>query len=986
MTDRRRNLLILVLVGALLAAAAVVVATKPTRLGLDLKGGVELVYQAKPTNQTQVTGDSVTRAIDIMRQRVDALGVSEPEIQQSGKDQIVVSLPNVTNAAEAARVVGTTATLQFYDWEKSVLGKDCKPAPTDFAVTGGPSAGRQGGLKLYDAVSRARRCPPVTNINTSGGEKWYLLDDAKRKVVAGPEESEAVLRASEAAKKAPKDARAVKVNEGTTVVQAESINPNADATDAGPDSWFVLRDDVALSGTDINNPEQNFDNSPGGSGGPNVTFEFTGSGAKKWQGVTREIAQRGQSFVVTSDGQAVQDVQSRAQHFAIVLDDQLVSVPFIDFQQNPDGIDGSAGSEISGGFTTKSAQALANQLKYGALPLKLELISQSQVSATLGQEALDQGLVAAGVGFVIVALFLLVFYRVLGVLAVGALLIYAVYLFALIKLIPVTLTLPGLAGLVLTIGVCADANIVIFERVKEEVVAGRSIASAIGLGYRKGLSTIIDANVVTLLTAFILFILSTAGVRGFALTLGLGVIVTLFSAVLATQALLGVTGANALKDPRLVGARTHGTKRRFDFNGATKAMFTISGVILLAGALAISTKGITFGIDFESGTRIQAAFAKPVSEDQVRAVLAKQGAASADVQKVTGSQLGPNTIQISTGELTPPDLDKVKNALVQEFGETRGPPQVQSVGPTFGQSVARSAAIAVVVSLLLIAVYIALRFEWKYAVTTAISLMHDLLIVAGLYAFTGREVTSATVAALLTVLGFSLYDTIIVNDRLRENMPRMPRATFGQISNRSMNEVVVRSISTVTCASLPIVALLFFGGETLQDFAFALLVGTVSGAYSSIFISSPVLTQWKEREPVFRRRRAALLAQHGEVPPFADTKLDVNTERKQPQRTRLTAPESPDRAVPKSEFDQMVRELHSDAPVPQAASGTGGASTEVAERDAPRPHGSRRMPDGLAAPEAAPARDGALDALPEDTVLKDNRPKRPRNKKHGRPR
>ena len=977
MTDRRRNVLILVLVGALLAAAIAVVATKPTRLGLDLKGGVELVYQAKPTNGQQLGAESVTRAIDIMRQRVDALGVAEPEIQQSGRDQIVVSLPNVTNAEEAARVVGTTAQLQFYDWEKNVLGPDCKPAPTDFAVTGGPSAGRQGGLKLYDAVARARRCESVTNLNSPTGEKFYLVDDDAKRVIAGPEDSEKTLRDSEAAKGAPAGATVKKVNEGTTLVQAESINPNADPGAAGPDSWFVLRDDVALAGTDIKNPEQNFDNRAGGSGGPNVTFEFTGNGARKWQKVTREIAQRGQSFVVTSDGQAIQDVQSRAQHFAIVLDDQLVSVPFIDFNQNPDGIDGSAGSEISGGFTTKSAQALANQLKYGALPVELEAISQSQVSATLGQEALDQGLLAAGVGFVIVALFLLVFYRVLGVLAVGALVIYGIYLFALIKLIPVTLTLPGLAGLVLTIGVCADANIVIFERVKEEVFAGRSIASAIGIGYRKGLSTIIDANVVTLLTAFILFILSTAGVRGFALTLGLGVIVTLFSAVLATQALLGVTGANALKNPRLVGARTHGTKRRFDFNGATKYMFTVSGVILLAGALAIATKGITFGIDFESGTRIQAAFSKPVTEGQVREVLAGQGAASADVQRVTGSELGPNTVQISTGELTPTRVNEVNAALVERFGATRGPPQVQSVGPTFGESVARSAGIAVVVSLLLIAVYIALRFEWKYAVTTAISLMHDLLLVAGLYAVTGREVTSATVAALLTVLGFSLYDTIIVNDRLRENMPRMPRATFAQISNRSMNEVVVRSISTVTCASLPIVALYFFGGETLQDFAFALLVGTVSGAYSSIFISSPVLTQWKEREPVFRRRHQAILAANGFVPPFADTKLDVNTERKQAARTRLTAPEGPDRAVPKAEFDQMVRELHAD-----------GAPTQVIDREeevAPR-RGSRRMPDPAAPADDAPARDSAADALPEDTVLKDERPKRPRSKKHGRPR
>ncbi len=967
MTDRRRNVLILTLVGALFAAAFVAILTKPTRLGLDLKGGVELVYQAKPANESKaVTSDQIDRAIDIMRKRVDALGVSEPAIQQSSGSQIVVSLPNVTNAAEAAKVVGTTAQLQFYDWEKNVLNKDCKPDPTNFAVTGGPSAGSggtaAGGLPLYDAIARARRCPAVGNVNASAGSKFYLVDDAAKKVIAGPEDTASAVRASEAAKGAPASATVKEVKRGTVIVQAES--PGAATGAKGPDSYYVLRDDVALAGTEIKNPEQNFDNRPGG-GGANVTFDFTSKGRSQWQKVTREISQRGQSFVVTSDGQAVTDVQQRAQHFAIVLDNQLISTPFIDYTQNPDGIDGGSGSEISGGgFTIKTAQALANQLKYGALPIKLDPISQSQVSATLGQQALNQGLVAMVVGFIVVALFLLVFYRVLGVLAVGALLIYGVYFFAVIKLLPVTLTLPGIAGLVLTIGVCADANIVIFERVKEEVVAGRSIASAIGLGYRKGLSTIIDANVGILLTSFILFILSSAGVRGFALTLGLGTLLTLFSAVLATQALLGVTGANALKNPRLVGARTHGKKRRFDFNGATRIMFTVSGVILLAGALAISTKGITFGIDFESGTRIQAAFAKPVSETQVRDVLRGEGLASADVQGVTGSKLGANVIQVSTSQLAPGRVNQVNASLVKQFGPTRGAPQVQSVGPTFGKSVARSAGIAVVVSLLLIAVYIALRFEWKYAVTTAISLMHDLLIVAGLYAFTGREVTSATVAALLTVLGFSLYDTVIVNDRLRENVPRMPRAAFSQISNRSMNEVFVRSISTVTCASLPILALLLFGGDTLQDFAFALLVGTVSGAYSSIFISSPVLTQWKEREPVFRRRREGLVAAHGDVPPFADTKLDVNAERKSAPRARLTAPEQPGQPVRKSEFDEMVRELHAD-----------GAPTQVAERPAaPAP-----------ARPAPPVRDSAADALPEDLVMKD-KPKRPRNKKHGRPR
>jgi len=953
MSDRRRNLAILMLVGVLLAGALAAIVTQSTKLGLDLKGGVELVYEAKPAAQEAVTSDAINRAIEIMRKRVDSLGVAEPEIQQSGREQITVALPDVENAEEAADQVGTTAQMFFFDWEKNVIGPEGKPEPLNTEVTGGAAGGRVSGacMPQYDAIARARRQPARTNDNQAiPRAKFYLVDDKAKKVIAGPEATAGELERSKRAtdfERRGGEGRVAEIKRGTIIVRAE-VDDSAPAAQRNPDCYFVLQDSYALRGTDIKNPEQNFDQR---TQAPNVTFEFTDSGKDKWSETTKEIAQRGQESVGLLPGDAAN------QHFAIVLDNELISVPFIDFADNPDGISGDQGSEISGGFTIKSAQKLANELKYGALPVDLDLVSQSQVSATLGQEALDQGLVAAAIGFALTVLFLLIFYRMLGLLAVGALVLYGIYFFALIRSIPVVLTLPGMAGLVLTIGVCADANIVVFERVKEEVSNGRSVKAAIAQGYKRGLSTIIDANVVTFMVAFILFMLSTAGVKGFALMLGLGTIVTVFSAILATQALLGATGGGGLQKASSVGARTHGRKRNLDFTGATKYLFSLSGVILAVGSLAIATKGFELGIDFKSGTRIQMAFQKATDEDQIREVLAKQGLESAEVQKLSGSGLGPNTFQISTGELRPAQVDDVNNALNEAF-TTRGPPNTTSIGPTFGESIARSALIAVIASLLVIAAYIALRFEWKYAGTTAISLAHDLLITAGLYAITGREVNSSTIAALLTVLGFSLYDTIIVSDRIRENTPRMPTATFSQINNRSMNEVIVRSLATVTCASLPILALYLFGGETLQDFAFALLVGTISGAYSSIFISSPVLTEWKEREPTYRRRRAAQLERFGEVPAFAPegAVVEVAEKRKAPPK-RLTSPDDPSKGVSKSEFDEMVRDLDVDKP-----------AAPVVEQD--------------------PARD----LSPEDLVMKDDKKTRDkksrqqRNKRHGRPR
>jgi SecD/SecF fusion protein len=1012
MKNRSRNFFVLLLVGVLLAGAVAIVLAKPTRLGLDLKGGVELVYQAKPTKQSAVTPDSLNRAIDIMRQRVDQLGVAEPEIQRSGNDQIQVSLPNVTNAQRAEQQVGQVAQMYFYDWETNVMGPGCKAAPGDASVTGGPQAGNPTfALSQYDAVLRAAQCP-ARNPNTATTQgTWYLLDTKNHKVIAGPEESRAALFSERATKAPGADEKVVEVKPGTVIVRAEV----PDTAKTKPDKWFVLNDNPALSGTDIKNPEQNLDSGAGGNGQPIVTFDFTSKGRKIWQDVTRAIAQRGQASQIPG-----QDPLNSAQHFAVVLDDELISVPYIDYRQNPDGIDASNGSQISGGFTIRTAQNLANQLKTGALPIKLELISQSQVSATLGKQALHQGLIAGAVGFAVVALFLLLFYRVLGLIAVGALVIYGIYFFALIKLIPITLTLPGIAGLVLTLSVAADANIVIFERVKEEIRAGRSISAGIAQGYKKGLAAIIDANVVTFMVAFILFMLATAGVKGFAFTLGIGTLVSLFTAVLATQAVLGTLGSSkVLASKSALGASDDKKSHRwtFDFMGMSKWFFSFSGLILLVCALALGGKGLNFGIDFESGTRITTALTQTTNENGVRDALSKLGYADAEVQRVSNKQLGNNAFQIS-GDIKPTDVPKVKDELTKDFGGTPNFTN-QSIGPTFGQTVAKSAIIAIIASLLVISIYIALRFEWKYAVPVLIALTHDLLITAGVYALVGREVTTSTVAALLTILGFSLYDTIIVFDRVRENVPRMPRAAFSQIVNRSMSEVLTRSLATSFCTLLPVLALLLFGGATLKDFAFALLVGTASGTYSSIFIAGPVLTHWKEREPVYRARAARIKEALGFVPAYATLKdgsgIEVEADRKQTRRGKVTAPDDPQQ-VSRAEFDEMVREIQdvasdvgrADEDAPRRAPRTGSPVKPAAptqpdavprRRDAtpkspPQPEPSGDAPAGGSGaaepPEAAPpAPSSGADLTPDEVVMPKPAPSRSsstRSRRKGRPR
>ncbi len=901
MGKRRNQFFVLLFVLGLVILSGLVIVTKPTKLGLDLKGGVELIYQATPTGQVRtISGADIDRSIEIIRERIDELGVSEPEVSRLGEDEISVSLPDVTNAERAVEQVGTTAQLFFYDWEPNLIGqqrviggrpgKEPPQAALNKANQEWQDAGRSTNRfqdqqlifsgafpEAYNAVKLASEQEPVEDCTTcsTSRPRFYLFSDEKRpaseakrppELIAGPEFTEKDLYVKPTGEERAHKGTVVEVPPGTVVVSERPSDRDGQVIENAEPGWYALRDRPALSGLDITNPKQEFDQ----FNQPNVSFSFTDDGQKAFQEVTRRIAQRGAASAIGPSSE--QSAEKTSGRFAVVLDNEVKTRPIINYAANPDGIDGRNGAQISGGFTSiQDAQDLATVLQIGALPVNLKLISQTQVSATLGSQALDAGVKAGVIGLLLVILFLLAFYRFLGLIASLALLANGIIFFALIKLIPITLTLPGIAGLVLTIGVAADSNIVIFERIKEEVRAGRSMSSAISAGYRRGIATIIDANVVTLLTAFILFVLATAGVKGFAFTLGVGTIVSLFTAVVFTQALLGtLSGSRILRSPSALGASRQGIRWRYDFMGASRWFFSMSGAILIVGALALATQQLNFGIDFESGTRVKVALVKPTDEEGVRDSLDSVGISGEEIQQVSDPVFGANVFQIQTRELGPNRVKDVESKLESTFGVAENGFDSSSVGPTFGEQVADSALKALIFSLLVIAAYVAFRFDPKFAVPVLIAIFHDILITAGIYSLTGREVTSGTVAAFLTILGYSLYDTIIVFDRIRENMPRMPRAAFSQIVNRSMSEVLTRSLVTSLSTVLGVLSLLVFGGATLQDFAFAMLIGIASGTYSSIFIASPVLTAWKEREPGFIRRRERIAAIDGSVPAYAD--------------------------------------------------------------------------------------------------------------------
>jgi preprotein translocase subunit SecD len=465
MKPKQQHILILLAVAVLVAVAVYyIVPLDKTHLGLDLQGGLEVVYDALLKDGSSPSTDQMDKTIEVMDRRINTLGVTESQIQQQGPTQISVSLPGVEDVDQALELLGKTAQLKFYDDAETRLS--------------GPEDTREA------AIKKAIANPAVTP-----------ADKKELKKLAAGEYSDKLV----------------------VITQ-----PAGKLGDGSPAAYFVYRDEPAMGGEAIKSARQAYDN----TNKPNVEIEFTDEGGKQFEKVTKELVRKG-------------SIRGTPQAFAIVLDDIMESDPIVDPEQNPNGIAGGR-AVIEGNFSLDEAKALATVINTGALPVELVKNYDQRVSATLGKDSLTQGLIAGIAGLGIVLIYMVVFYRFLGVIADIALIIYAILLWGLFNAIPVTLTLPGIAGMILTIGVAADANVVIFERIKEEMRQGRTVRSAINTGYARGFKTILDANILTLLTALVLYVFATAQPKGFAFTLILGVVVSMFTAVLATRAMLGL--------------------------------------------------------------------------------------------------------------------------------------------------------------------------------------------------------------------------------------------------------------------------------------------------------------------------------------------------------------------------------------------------------------------------------------------------------------
>jgi SecD/SecF fusion protein len=871
--ERRSHLILLgLIVAALIGAALVAVPGSPIHkkpvLGLDLQGGTEVVLQAVPPRGEQVTSEGMDTAQSVMRRRVDKLGVTEPEIRKQGSDQMVIELAGV-NPDRAQEVIGKTARLELFD-----LQGDLVPPTAD--IQGNPTPL----TSLYKTLS-----PVQGQGKESDSQEFYLFAPEKKpgskttnyKLVAGPMPTKKDLLNSRYVRK---NGKAGQLPKGSKVLYVPGnlalVKCTPDATfcpNVGPPNttyYYLFKyrpkatsDNPAIpemTGGDLNlkGTRQDFGTQGAENGQPIVLMQFTHDGAKKFQSVTRTLAERGRVRWTTAGSPAGQE-DNYAQQFAIVLDREIRSAPTVSFRDNPNGIPGTNGAEITGIGSVQEAKDLALVLQTGALPYNFRQLEKTEISATLGKDSLQQAKKAAIGGLIVVALFLLIFYRFLGLVAVIGLGIYAVLLYAALLLMNVTLTLPGFAGLILTIGVAADANVVIFERIKEEVRAGKSVRAAISSGYAKGFHTIIDANVVTCITALVLFLVATAGVKGFALMLLVGTLISLLTAVVATRAMLGLLGGFSwFENPRFMGATANEIPKwqRIDVVGRRRLWLTLSVIAVGLSIVAIVFKGLNLGIDFKGGTQVTFDTPKAMAVESVRSEARSiDPALSSAVIQGKGPQTdgGYKSFQLRTKSLGPQVGTALRQGLATKFQATNY--GSKNVSASFSRQILRSAILAIIVSFALIALYVTIRYRWRFAVPILRTLLNDIPIVMGVYAISGREVTVSTVAAILTILGYSVYDTIIVFDRVRENMRLMPRASIATIANLSVWEVLRRSIVTSVITLLPIVALFIFGGATLKDFAFAIMVGISVGAVSTIFIATPLLTQLMERDPEYARRK-----------------------------------------------------------------------------------------------------------------------------------
>lgn len=792
--------------------------------------------------------NAIGRSFNILRTRIDRFGTSQPNIQRiAGSGRIQIELPGVDNQERVRNMLQGVAKLQF--WEVLELNEyggsietinstwitDQKATPPTLDSLGTEALTSDDSLKnalekqleQLDPAKNANNVSPLISLLKGNGLVYDVRDTITINRILKNERYKSFL---------PRDlkllwgVKPVKAADGSELLELYAVK-----TTRGSDQ-------APLEGDVITDARQTLDQ----TSRPAVSMQMNADGARKWRKLTSE---------------------SIGRRIAVVLDDYVYTAPVVN-GEIPNGQ-----SEISGNFTIQEAQDLANILKSGSLPAPTQIVEESIIGPTLGKEAQRQGAFSMIAGLVLVVLFMVAYYAKGGLVAIAALVFNIFFILGILAQLGTALTLPGIAGIVLTIGMSIDANVLIFERIKEEIRNGVGLMAAINAGYSKAFSAILDGNVTTFLTGAILFALGQGPVKGFAIVLMIGIACSFFSSVFITRVI--VSWMTKKGDKSKINFTAPFAKNalaglNIDFMGKRKMAYIISTSIIVIGLGIAAINGLKFGVDFTGGRSYIVAFDEPVVPSDLKVGLDGEFEGSVEV-KTYGSN---NTLKVTTSYLINEDDDvsnreveaKVKEGIAKVTGFTfvDNADQITAdqfsitgsskVGATVADDIKTSSAEAMIAALIAIFLYILLRFrKWQFSLASIVALIHDTLFVISAFAIASAfgatfEIDQVFIAAVLTVIGYSINDTVIVFDRIRENIESRGTNKLVKVFNDSINQTLGRTLITSFTTLIVVVVLLIFGGEVLRGFSFALFVGILVGTYSSIYIATPIVVDLMKRE------------------------------------------------------------------------------------------------------------------------------------------
>ena len=808
--------------------------------------------------------DAIDNSFNIIRTRIDHFGVSQPNVQRLDvAGRVLVELPGIKDPERVRKLLQGTANLEFWEtYDNTEIFESLRAAnekireitaadetvevtdttKTDEAVAEESQADTTG-LSLLDEIKKDTLNNETTDNAFSKFEKENPLFAVLR---PNSDRQGQLLKGAAVGTAHVKDT--ARVNELLNLKQVKEILPRnlkllwevkpVDYKTKG--EYFQLiaikitnRDGLpALGGDVITNARDEFGQNKATS---EVSMTMNAEGAQKWARLTKENV---------------------GKQIAIVLDNYVYSFPVVNGE-----IKGGR-SSISGNFTVTEAKDLANILKSGKLPAPAKIIEEEIVGPSLGHKAINSGLVSFVIAFIVILLYMIFYYKTAGYVADIALIANIFFIFGVLASLGAVLTLPGLAGIVLTIGMSVDANVLIYERVKEELSLGKGLKLALADGYNNAYSAILDANITTFLTAVILFIFGHGPIKGFATTLMIGIITSLFSAIFLTRLVF----LWLLDKKKAISFSTKFTENAFknlniDFIGKRKIFYGISAAIILVGVVSLATRGLNQGIDFKGGRTYVVKFDKDVNTVELAKDLTEPFGGNIPEVKTYG---GNNQVKISTKYLVDNDDANTDSIVEAKLYEGLQPvlggdvpfetfindyrQSSRKVGPTIADDIKIAAVYSIIFSLIMMFLYIFIRFRnWQFGIGAIAALAHDVLITLGLFSLLygylpfSLEIDQAFIAAILTVIGYSLNDTVVVFDRIREYIHEHKRGSKKELYNEALNSTISRTVSTSLSTFFVLLAIFIFGGEVIQGFVFALLIGVVVGTYSSLFIATPVV-------------------------------------------------------------------------------------------------------------------------------------------------